>query len=513
MSQPPRAALIDPASPADHPARAEGAALHRLLAGLDAGARGAAQDEPSPQPFDADAPLISALIRTQGRRNHTLVDLLTALAAQTDDDFEALIVGHQVALADRPALERVVEDAPGFLRRRIRLHYLEGGGRARPLNFGFAQARGRYVAIIDDDDIPFAHWVETYRRLHEKTPGRVLRAVTARQNVVTVAVNGQAGLRAIGTIERLYPPSFDAVAHLIGNESPTTTLAFPRAAFRDLGLRFDESLTTAEDWDFLLRISAICGVASSDQVAGLYRWWQGGEECSQTAHGPEEWRDNYLRILRKQDDLALIADGPILARIRDRAQAAVRIDEEIARARVESRRDAQQQIETLHQELQSAHAEMQRAHREIQSINEEAWRAQDQFRRLNDQFRLRDDEFRRLERHSQELGQQLAEARTRAADAEQELARSRAIELDWRRNAQAALPDDEAAAAFGARLAPVLPPDLARAMRKGLRAKLFWMTFGVLLHVANPSKRRELRARRRRYRQFLRHFIAASARS
>lgn len=477
-------ALIDPKLAIDHPARAEGATLHGLLAGLDATAQRAWRDDPPPEPYAAAAPLISALIRTQGRRNHTLVDLLTALAAQTDQDFEILIIGHKVAEPERPALQRVVSDAPEFLRAKIRLVYLEDGGRARPLNFGFSQARGQYVAVIDDDDIPFAHWVETYRRLHQKSPGRVLRSVTARQNVVSVTVNGRRGLRATGTIERLYPPSFDAIDHLVGNQSPTTTLAFPRAAFRDLGLRFDESLSTAEDWDFLLRVSAVCGVVSSAQTASLYRWWQ-GEECSQTAHGPEEWRDNYLRILDKQAELSLIADGPTLARIREQALA-----------------------------VQSAEDRLNRAHDETARARDETAGAR--------------DEIRRLEHEAQRLGAQiaagdraLAEALTRAATLEQAVTeahdqrreaerRREEAERDWRRRAQSNLADLDEAANFGARLGPMLPPDLARALSKGLAAKLFAMKLRLLLFYPLAAKRRALRSRRRLYRQFLRHFNAAA---
>lgn len=264
---------------------------------------------------DEPRPLVSAIIRTQGRRLHTLVESLTCLSSQTDTDFEVIVVGHKLDFDRFKAVERVIEDTPEWLRRKIRLVRVEDGGRSRPLNVGFAAASGRYIAILDDDDIPFGNWVEEYRKLDARSPGSVLRGVAVRQDVTNVAVNDRTGLRAEGAPERLYPSEFDFLEHLVENKSPPIALAFPRGAFHDLGLRFDESLDTTEDWDFLLRVSAYCGVASSPTITGVYRWWV-GHESSRTVHTLDEWRANYEAILRKQDQSYFIVPKGGLGDIR-----------------------------------------------------------------------------------------------------------------------------------------------------------------------------------------------------
>ncbi len=172
------------------------------------------------------------------------------------------------------------------------------------------------MAILDDDDIPFGNWIEEYRKLDASSPGSVLRATSVRQDVGNVEIHKRKGLRAKGSPERIYPSKFNFLNHfLVGNYSPNNTLAFPRGAFHDLGLRFDESLSTTEDWDYLLRVAAYCGVASSPVITGVYRWWV-NHDSSRTQHSSEEWQRNYEAILRKQDESHFIVPKGGLAEIR-----------------------------------------------------------------------------------------------------------------------------------------------------------------------------------------------------
>jgi 2-polyprenyl-3-methyl-5-hydroxy-6-metoxy-1,4-benzoquinol methylase len=326
-----RSTVSDQHFPADHPALARGSELHSYLAYLREGSgRGADVNQfvwlcaagrssvaesflrPATAP---QRPFLSAVMRTQGRRMHTLTEALTALAGQTDTDFEVIVVGHRLALDEQKAVERAIEDCPEWLRAKSRLVLVHSGNRTRPLNEGFAVAAGRYIAILDDDDMPFGHWVETFRALDRESPGRLLRAVAVCQEVGTIAIADQPGLRAFGKMKCNYPERFDFVDHLRENYTPPVSVAFPRGVFHDLGLQFDELLTTTEDWDYILRTAAIVGTTSSPEITGIYRWWP-KDENSRTVHPKEEWQRNHFRIFEKLDDIPVMFPRGTTGRIR-----------------------------------------------------------------------------------------------------------------------------------------------------------------------------------------------------
>lgn len=308
--------------PSTHPALAQGTTLHAVLSRLRSevdnfatvnqfvklvtagpqSLRHAYVDDKTRQPT---RPFLSVVMRTQGKRTHCMVEALTALAGQKDRDFELLVIGHRLTPEQQKSVERTLEDTPEWLRQRCRLIKVDDGNRTRPLNRGFEEAEGDYIAILDDDDVPMAHWTSTFRKLSEQQPGAILRTIAVRQDVDTVDVRARTGVRAVGGLEP-YPAKFDMLQHLITNETPPVALAFPRGLFHDLNVRFDESLTTTEDWDFFLRGAVIVGVCSAEEVTAIYHWWRTSVESSRTVHDQSEWDANYQAIHRKMDSLPII---------------------------------------------------------------------------------------------------------------------------------------------------------------------------------------------------------------
>lgn len=317
----------DQAFPRDHAALSLRTPLHELMAGLRE------QAEPNGQvnqfvrmylgghlmkgegPIDSvaasrgqDEVFLSVVTRTQGRRIDSLRETLLCLSAQTCQDFEVLIIGHDLDIDAQLAVERVISDLHESVRERVRLMRVEGGTRATPLNGGFAAASGRYVAMLDDDDLVMGNWVETFAGLAKKNGGCMLRSVAVAQSwdkVEPVQSPDHYASRAVGPMQSLYPEDFDLFKHLIENRSPLHSLAFPRSVYSDMGFRFDPRLTTAEDWDFIVRVAPVTGVATSKNVTCIYRRWINSEN-SFSLHDQDEWRANYYYTLRKIDGAPII---------------------------------------------------------------------------------------------------------------------------------------------------------------------------------------------------------------
>jgi glycosyltransferase involved in cell wall biosynthesis len=271
-------------------------------------------DEVSSEPV-TERPFISIVVRTQGTRPHTFTETLLSLNGQSNTDFEVLVMGHKLSEEARVETNQIIAEFPEWFRNKLRVIEINEGGRTLPLNEGFRLARGMYVCFLDDDDIVFSNYVDTFQRLSLRAPGCVLRSLSVTQDSDNVEVRGQAGLAAHGPFERRYMPTFDLFVHLRLNQSPFMTLAFPRGAYHLLNYRFDETLMTTEDWDFLMRVAAILGVADSSTITAVYRWWI-TSESSRTMHTQAEWDANRYRVYSKLDNAVVLFPPRTTERIR-----------------------------------------------------------------------------------------------------------------------------------------------------------------------------------------------------
>lgn len=254
------------------------------------------------------SPFLSVITRTQGKRPEMLREMLLTLAGQTDSDFELILVGHKLDDVQRELVQKIIGEQTKNFQKKIRYFTLDTGGRAAPLNVGFSHAWGEYFAVLDDDDIVFDNWVEEFHKAAKKSPGSILHAYVLSQEWKTI--NMQPGepqaLRAVGAPDAVYCVDFDLVRQTLQNRCPLIGLAFPGFAFRSLGILFDESMTTTEDWDYLTRTALFLGVTDIQTPTSLYRQWTNAEN-SHSVHQWDEWVKNYHTIReRVQEQMALL---------------------------------------------------------------------------------------------------------------------------------------------------------------------------------------------------------------
>lgn len=248
----------------------------------------------------------SVVMRTQGRRPEALREALLCLYAQSEQDFEVLLIGHKLKEHEKVLVEQILEEQEPEFRKKIRYLPLDYGTRTTPLNYGFAHAHGQYIMILDDDDLVFEHWMRNFREEAEKHPGTLLHSyVFSQQWEIIETDQGEAALRACKAPETKYCVDFDFVDELTENVCPLMGLAFPAKAFHSWGLIFDETLTTTEDWDYMMRVAFLSGVTDIRKPSSIYRLWTNAES-SATVHSLEEWQKNYAKIQDKLKQIPLV---------------------------------------------------------------------------------------------------------------------------------------------------------------------------------------------------------------
>lgn len=297
-----------------------------------------------------DRPFLTVLTRTQGNRIDTLQETLLCLAAQSDPDFEVLVLAHNVTPEQALQIDYLCSTLPAGIADRFTVVPVTGPGRCRPLNAGVELARGRYLAILDDDDLVTGSWVAEYHRLAEESPGRVLRTRVGVQDIMRTPWGDRPGYAPAGAVRTPYPPTFDLFHHITENTSPNCGLAFPTSCFHDLGIRFNEALPVLEDWDVLLQTVQLCGIASSPRITSIYRNWSVGRN-SLNEHSSAEWEGAHAAVIAQLDGRPALLPPGTMTRIRDlHAQL----------------RQAQERAATAEAALAGAHA----AHHELAAIHQ-----------------------------------------------------------------------------------------------------------------------------------------------
>ncbi|MBV8840545.1 MAG: glycosyltransferase, partial [Alphaproteobacteria bacterium] len=255
---------------------------------------------------DETRPFLTVITRTQGRRIVSLQEVLLSLAGQTCGDFEVLLVCHRCDAPQVAGVEALVASFPESLRKKLTILRCETPGRAAPINLAFTHARGRYAVALDDDDLVFAHWVETFVSLGREASGALVRAVCVNQDhVMASPTDGTPYPQPRGRLYCPWPKSYSAVDHLVRNRTPFMSIAFPATTFRRMGMRLDETLETTEDWDFITRCALFLGVRSSPDATALYRWWVGGESTHHTV-AAEVWEEADRRVREKLNAIPLL---------------------------------------------------------------------------------------------------------------------------------------------------------------------------------------------------------------
>ncbi len=207
-----------------------------------------------------EGPRISVVVRTRDRP-HLLAEALESLAAGEYRRVEVVLVND----GGEPP---IVPD--GYPLPVVRLDLEQSQGRAAAAQAGVVAATGDYVAFLDDDDLAAPEHLATLAGLVAGAGVRVAYTDAA----VAVYELGPDGWVCC---ERRLPYSrdFDPDVLRVDNYIPFNTLLIERRLFAEAG-PFDVTLPFFEDWDFLIRLSALTPFHHLPQVTCEYRHFRGG---------------------------------------------------------------------------------------------------------------------------------------------------------------------------------------------------------------------------------------------
>jgi glycosyltransferase involved in cell wall biosynthesis len=247
----------------------------------------------------------------------TIDAAIRSVLAQTRQDLELVVVDDGSTDTTADIVEGYADDA------RVRLVRGKRGGPAAARNDAVAAGSGRYVSMLDSDDL----WLPTYL----ESMDRALGAAGAGLAYTDAWVLDDGSRRVQRATAMHYqdppdPPPGDPeafLARLVESNFVFTSATVPRTVFEDVG-GFDETLDVCEDYDLWLRIlSRGHRAVRAPGVLAVYRRRPGS-----LSEDRERMLAGMARVLRRVKDDALPAD------VRASAAARVqRLEEELAARR------------------------------------------------------------------------------------------------------------------------------------------------------------------------------------
>ena len=208
-------------------------------------------------------PKVSVLMLTCNRP-HLISRAIESIIDQRFQDWE-LIVVHDGPEKKTVAVMKAWEARDSRIRY---FHREQMGSIGQATNFALAQARGEYIAVIDDDD----YWATT-----EKLRQQV---AFLDENPDYVACGGGAIVVDPDNNELfryLKPQENDQIKGraLVANPLVHSSLMYRAAAARQVG-GYDETLAQFQDWDFGLRLGKAGKLYNFPEYLVYYAMWIGG---------------------------------------------------------------------------------------------------------------------------------------------------------------------------------------------------------------------------------------------
>jgi len=261
-------------------------------------------------------PIVSVIIPTYNRKEY-VQQAIDSVLAQAYTDYEIIVV-------DDGSIDGTGEALAARYGDKIRYVWQENQGESAARNSGIRLAKGKYIALLDSDDLWYPRKLEMQlvRFENRESMGFVscLGGVVDDEGSLLPDVKyGDKSLCRERTYEELYRD------YMAGN---TSCVLIKREVLSHIG-GFDESIQYGEDEDLFLQIAAISGFDCVPEILVSMRVHEGGQWFFPKPDRTTKHLNDHLTVIQKGYDIW--PDRPPYAEIvRDR-----RIGAQYARAAIE----------------------------------------------------------------------------------------------------------------------------------------------------------------------------------
>jgi glycosyltransferase involved in cell wall biosynthesis len=184
-----------------------------------------------------------------------LPDAIESILKQTFEDFEIILVNDG-------STDSTAQWAKKLTDPRIRYIHQENKGLSAARNTGIDLAQGRYIALLDADDL----WVPT--KLEKQVALLDANPEVGMVHSWALFIDGQG--RSTGRIWKTQAQGM-ALSHLLHrNDVAVSSVLVRRECFALVG-GFDTSLRSLEDWDMWLRLAVHYPIAVTQELMAYYR--------------------------------------------------------------------------------------------------------------------------------------------------------------------------------------------------------------------------------------------------
>jgi glycosyltransferase involved in cell wall biosynthesis len=190
---------------------------------------------------------------------HFLPDCINSVLAQEFKDWEVIIVNDGSEDSTQQVAESLSKNES-----RIKVIQKDNGGLSSARNAGIKVAQGRYYQFLDADDLLMPLCLRTvYEKIHSENSCDIVRVGYCYVNESNTEVLHKVHAHEVR----------DPIQSILGgNLGPSQSIVINKAVADIIG-GFDESLRSAEDWDYWMRaVKAGAKVSSISTILVSYRY-------------------------------------------------------------------------------------------------------------------------------------------------------------------------------------------------------------------------------------------------